>query len=165
MARQTSSGDELTAAHLSPLTVPGRAKAEPSVVLDFGSGSGNVTVQLLEYLPGVRQLVGFDLSENMVQYARDRHQPKLAGGEPDPRVRFAQADVAAEFDQLSSQIQLPAASVDICFSVYVLHWVYERSRALSNIRRLLKPGTPIFQIRVQARWFKKFYQVYSFPVR
>lgn len=90
--------------------------------------------------PKVKKLVAFDLSEAMIQYARNRHHPLRPDGKPDSRLRFEQANVVSEFNELCKKLGLAAGSVNVCFSVYVLHWVYERSLALSNLRRLLKPG-------------------------
>jgi ubiquinone/menaquinone biosynthesis C-methylase UbiE len=47
-----------------------RNKPLPTVVLDFGCGSGNVTVAFMKVFPKTNQLIAFDMSQKMIDYAQ-----------------------------------------------------------------------------------------------
>ncbi len=90
-------------------------------VLDAGCGPGEV----LEYFAGAgRTLIGFDISEAMVQSARRRDRLKRA-----------------EFVVQSADDPWPApdAAVDLAFALAVLEFVPELDVALDEAARVLKP--------------------------
>ncbi|XP_030745657.1 juvenile hormone acid O-methyltransferase [Sitophilus oryzae] len=114
-------------------------------VLDVGCGEGYTTLQvLLPQLPeNCRKVVGSDISNKMVEFAR-----KASAG--NPRVKFRQMDIGKEIKWNVTE------KFDHVFSFYCLHWVPAQRKAFENIFNLLKPGgdmlvsllitAPIFQV-------------------
>jgi len=95
-------------------------------VLDAGCGPGSITVGLAAAVaPG--EVVGVDLQPSQVERART-----LAASERIRNVRFEVADVYA----------LPFAdrSFDLIFAHALLMHVHDHVRALSELRRVLRPG-------------------------
>jgi len=94
-------------------------------VLDAGCGTGLLTRDLLELLPGGR-VVGIDLSRNMVQTAH-RHLKSDFG----ERVELVCCDL----------LHLPfESSFDGIFSTAAFHWVRNHERLFANLFRALRPG-------------------------
>ena len=94
-------------------------------VADAGCGSGKVTAKLLERLPRGR-VVAMDLSENMLQTAREHLKPRFDG-----RVFFIATDLH----------DIPLDSVlDGIFSTAAFHWVPDHDRLFRSLLRSLKPG-------------------------
>ena len=93
-------------------------------VLDAGCGSGRLTEELLKRLPNGR-VIAVDLSDNMLQTARERLAP--AGN----RVEFHRCDL--------SNFDLPQP-VDGIFSNAVFHWVPDHDSMFRSLFRALKPG-------------------------
>jgi trans-aconitate 2-methyltransferase len=90
-------------------------------VLDAGCGSGRVTEQLLERLPGGR-VVAVDASEAMIEKARAR-----LGG----RASYLVADLSElEVDE----------PVDLVFSTATFHWILDHERLFERLRAALRPG-------------------------
>jgi SAM-dependent methyltransferase len=89
-------------------------------VLDVGCGPGITD----RYLRGLRELVGVDLSERMVERARAAN----------PSVRYHVADAKA--------LPFPPNRFDVAFAIGLLHHVPERERraCVAEISRLLRPG-------------------------
>jgi trans-aconitate 2-methyltransferase len=95
-------------------------------VLDAGCGSGRVTEQLLERLPGGR-VIALDASPSMIDAARER----LARfGD---RVRYIVTDLAAP-------LPLDVASVDAIISTATLHWVRDHDSLFGHLARPLRDG-------------------------
>lgn len=91
------------------------------VVVDAGCGSGRVTEQLVERLPGGR-VIAVDGSEAMVAKAKERLGD---------RTDYLVADlVELELDE----------PVDLVFSTATFHWIQDHDRLFRQIRRLLRPG-------------------------
>lgn len=88
-------------------------------VLEVGSGTGRISVPLLEH--GV-DLIGCDLSPRMLR----RFQEKL------PSARIAQADAAL--------LPFPSDHFDIVLTVHVLHLIPSWRDVLREFRRVLAPG-------------------------
>lgn len=87
-------------------------------ILEVGCGTGDVAAYMAER--GAR-VVGIDLSEEMVQAARQRY----------PEQDFRQMDAS----------QLPFdGEFDGVFSHAVLHWIREPRGVVQGIRRALRPG-------------------------
>ena len=95
-------------------------------VLDVGTGTGRISVPLLER--GV-DLIGCDLSDKMLT----RLQEKL------PSARIAQAD--------ASRLPFPSAHFDFVMSVHVLHLIPPWREALREFRRVLKPEGTYFNVK------------------
>ncbi len=94
-------------------------------VADAGCGSGKVTAELLQRLPRGR-VVAMDLSQNMLQTAREHLEPKFPG-----QVSFITADLH----------DIPLDGVlDGVFSTAAFHWVPDHDRLFRSLFRALKPG-------------------------
>lgn len=89
--------------------------------VDAGCGSGRVTEQLLERLPGGR-MIAVDGSEAMIAKAKERL------GE---RATYVVSDL--------SELSLPAP-VDLIFSTATFHWIVDHDRLFERLREHLVPG-------------------------
>jgi ubiquinone/menaquinone biosynthesis C-methylase UbiE len=98
-------------------------------VLDVGTGTGRISVPLLER--GV-DLVGCDLSSMMMR----RLQEKI------PSARLAQAD--------ASRLPFPADRFDAVLTVHVLHLISPWREALREFKRVLVPGGVHLNVRTWA---------------
>lgn len=96
-------------------------------ILDLGCGNGWATRLLARAAPGVAA-VGIDVAEAMVARAEERHSLTI-------RARY---EVAA-FEALP----FPDARFDRAFSMEALYYAVDLQRALSEVRRVLKPGAPL----------------------
>ena len=95
------------------------------LVLDIGCGTGRLTEELVQRLPGGRVLA-IDLSSNMLRVARDYLKPPY-----DARIQLALADAAA----------LPVyEQADAIFSTATFHWVLDHPSLFRSLRDALKPG-------------------------
>jgi trans-aconitate 2-methyltransferase len=102
--------------------------AGTETVLDAGCGSGRVTQELLERLPGGR-VAALDASASMLEQARVR----LSG---DQRVRFVLADLL----ELQPATLGPDAPADAVFSTAAFHWVTDHDGLFANLASVLRPG-------------------------
>ncbi|XP_053630408.2 juvenile hormone acid O-methyltransferase [Cherax quadricarinatus] len=104
-------------------------KEDGETVLDVGCGSGDVTRNLLvPLLPQVKQVVGVDLSQEMVTYAsKTFHHDSI---------NFHQLDI----ERAVQPRQVFPDGFTKVFSFYCLHWVQEQRSCLNNIYQLLQPG-------------------------
>jgi SAM-dependent methyltransferase len=95
----------------------------PATVLDFGCGLGNATPLFLDIL-GARRVVGVDVSEGLLDRARDAFASE-------PRASF---HTIAAYDA--------PASADLAFVNGVFHHipVADRAESLRYVRRTLRPG-------------------------
>lgn len=91
-------------------------------VADIGCGTGNAAELLA---PHVREVIAVDQSQPMLQAARKR----LAGIS---NVRFLDGPIEA--------LPLPDAAVDAAICLLVLHHVREPGDAMSELRRVIRPG-------------------------
>jgi trans-aconitate 2-methyltransferase len=89
-------------------------------VLDAGCGSGRITQQLIERLPG-GHVIAADASQSMVEAARER----LPG-----------ADVR-QLDLLELELERP---VDAILSTATFHWIADHERLFARLRGALAPG-------------------------
>jgi len=94
------------------------------VVLDAGCGTGRLTAELLEALPG-GCVVGVDLSQNMLRSARE-HLAQFG-----TRATLVACDL----------LHLPFSCVfDGIVSTAAFHWVLDHDRLFVNLRQVLVPG-------------------------
>jgi len=91
--------------------------------LDLACGTGDITFRLAGRYPQGR-IVGLDLTEAMLAYARSRNSY--------PNVEFTVRDMCAT--------GFAANSVDIVTGGYALRNAPELKKALSEVERVLKPG-------------------------
>lgn len=96
-------------------------------VLELGCGTANLWRENAARVPALGALVLTDLSPGMLDQARAR-LAGLAGLAPELRVADAQS------------LALPDASFDVVIANHMLYHVPDRSRALAEVRRVLRPG-------------------------
>jgi trans-aconitate 2-methyltransferase len=89
--------------------------------IDAGCGSGRITAELLERIPGGR-LLAVDGSKAMIEKARERLGEK---------VDYLVADLA------ELEVEEP---VDLVFSTATLHWIADHERLFRRLREALRPG-------------------------
>lgn len=94
-------------------------------IADIGCGSGEITVRLAARYPRA-ELVGVDVLESSVAYARRRHAA-LA-----PRVRFEQGD--------AFELALPDERFDLVVCRHMTQAIPEPERVLAELKRICKPG-------------------------
>ena len=94
------------------------------VVLDLGTGVGHTAFAVA---PRVREVVGIDLTSEMIALAREgAAERKIAN------VRFVRGDV--------SELPFPDASFDVATSRYSAHHYHQPERVLRELARVLRPG-------------------------
>jgi SAM-dependent methyltransferase len=111
-------------------------------VVDLGCGFGWFCRWAREN--GAAQVLGLDISENMLARARAMTS--------DPAITYAQADL--------EQLDLPMASFDVAFSSLTLHNIEDLVRLLATVHRALVPGGrlivsmehPIFMAPTRPKW-------------
>jgi trans-aconitate 2-methyltransferase len=95
------------------------------LVLDAGCGSGRLTGELLAELPR-GSVVGVDLSQNMLQSAKEHLRTRFNSG-----LYLAAADL----------LNLSFARVfDGVVSTAAFHWVPDHDRLFANLHAVLRPG-------------------------
>jgi SAM-dependent methyltransferase len=98
--------------------------AEPSAILDFGTGIGNALPFLAKRFAGAR-ITGLDVSEKSLAIA-ERRFPRVA--------------TLKRYD--GGDVPLAPRSFDLIFSACVFHHIdaAEHVRLFGQLKRLLKPG-------------------------
>lgn len=106
----------------------------PELVVDVGCGTGNITDHLIEWL-SCQNVVGFDISNEMIEYAKKFHSAK--------GMSYKTGDIAANDDDFKGKILGSNGFLsDLVISIHCLHWIPEpnQNTAMANIRSLMKPG-------------------------
>ncbi len=105
------------------------AKITPGcTVLDLGTGTGDLYIPAYSAAQPGGQVIGLDISANMLAVADERIRAAYPGVPPQLHVRSAAAT------------ELPDASVDVVLMGWVLRNVGDRPAAYREILRVLKPG-------------------------
>ncbi|MEX1106482.1 MAG: class I SAM-dependent methyltransferase [Ilumatobacteraceae bacterium] len=99
---------------------------EPSMVVDLGCGTGQLTRRLIRRFPDAT-IVGADLSEGMLNAAAGRLRGVGGGNQP-----LVRADAL--------QLPFAASSVDLVVCTESFHWYPDQASALSELARVLSPG-------------------------
>ncbi|WP_259781674.1 class I SAM-dependent methyltransferase [Aestuariispira ectoiniformans] len=99
----------------------------PETVLDIGCDSGSALRHACRFLSS-GQAIGIDPSPEMVQVAAKQSQNHRQHHD----IRFETAGAEA--------IPLPDDSVDVALAINSLHHWQDRTGALAEVRRVLKPG-------------------------
>lgn len=124
--------------------------ARPGAVLDLATGSGDVAFALADGLPVGGKITGMDFCEPMLEQAvKKRPQsPRWAG------IEFRQGDGMA--------LPLPDRAFDAVTVSFGLRNMADRHKALSEMRRVLRPGGRLFVLEFSqpAAWFRPFYYGY-----
>ncbi len=114
-------------------------KAEPRMILDIGTGTGQGTLGLARQYPQAC-VVSVDLAENMLLKTRAKISP--AGlvnkfkGLLNPQRQQQEQFVCADAEQLP----FADASIDLIFSNLTIQWCFDLSHLFNEFRRVLKPG-------------------------
>lgn len=95
-------------------------------VLDVGSGTGILTHAIAERI-GDGAVLGLDFSSAYVAYATGRNT--------DPRISFSVGDASA--------MPFPDSRFDRVLSLLMLHFVPHAERAVSEMRRVARPGATV----------------------
>lgn len=114
------------------LGCPAVANWDTGSLLDIGCGSGDVTLEIItKVLPEYfERLVGVDLSEEMIRFARDHNSH--------PCISFEQLDIGLELEKQKLRDIEP---FDHITSFNCLHWVTSgQPTTVANMFNLLKPG-------------------------
>lgn len=106
-------------------------------LLEVGCGVGAQTEILLRRFPALH-VTGIDASKTNLARAKEnlRRQPWAAG-----RYELQMAD--------ATSLELPAESFDAAFLCWVLEHVSDPMRVLSEVRRMLRPGSPVVVTEAQ----------------
>lgn len=94
----------------------------PQHVVDLGCGTGYFCQRLQQQFPSAN-LLGVDIAEGMLQFAREKHD-----------------DLAAWLCGDAEQLPLANASVDLIFSSLAIQWCADPESLFAEVRRVLKPG-------------------------
>ncbi|MCI0706662.1 MAG: arsenite methyltransferase [Ignavibacteriae bacterium] len=98
-----------------------------NTVVDLGSGAGNDAFVVRSVLGETGQVIGVDMTEQMVEKAR-QNTAKLGY----KNVKFVLGEI--------ENLPLGANSADVVISNCVLNLVPDKTRAYSEVYRVLKPG-------------------------
>jgi ubiquinone/menaquinone biosynthesis C-methylase UbiE len=108
---------------LAPQFIAFAGLAEGERVLDVGCGTGSLTFTLAKS-SALREIAAIDFSPVFVDEAKRRNS--------DPRITIQQADACA--------LPFADASFDRALALLVLHFIPETSKALAEMRRVVRPG-------------------------
>jgi demethylmenaquinone methyltransferase/2-methoxy-6-polyprenyl-1,4-benzoquinol methylase len=124
--------------------------ARPAAVLDLATGSGDVAFALADGLPVSVRITGMDFCQPMLDEAV-RKQPASARW---ASIRFQQGDGMA--------LPLPDAAFDVVTVSFGLRNMADRHKALSEMRRVLRPGGRLFVLEFSQPypWFRPIYYAY-----
>jgi demethylmenaquinone methyltransferase/2-methoxy-6-polyprenyl-1,4-benzoquinol methylase len=130
--------------------VAGVRRSSPAHVLDLATGSGDVAFALSQGLPETVQITGMDFCQPMLDEAEIK---KTASGRYS-NVEFRHGDGLA--------LPLADASYDVVTVSFGLRNMANRNRALSEMRRVLRPGGHLFVLEFSqpAKWFRPLYYFY-----
>jgi len=99
-------------------------------VLDLGAGRGAVTTALSRWMGPAADIVAGDVSTGMLSQLRALELPGVT-------VRYLDATAMDE----------PRRSFDVVFSAFVLHFLADRARAITEVAKVLRPrGTFVMSV-------------------
>lgn len=124
--------------------------AHPGAVLDLATGSGDLAFALADGLPGGTRITGMDFCQPML----DEAVKKRAGRLRWKVIEFRQGD--------GLNLPLPDRSFDAVTISFGLRNMADRHQALSEMRRVLRPGGRLFVLEFSQPhfWFRPFYYAY-----
>ena len=124
--------------------------AHPVAILDLATGSGDVAFALADGLPGQVKVTGMDFCQPMLDEAvkKRARRPRWTG------IEFKQGDGLA--------LPLPDRSFDAVTISFGLRNMADRPKALTEMRRVLRPGGRLFVLEFSQPyfWFRPFYYAY-----
>ncbi|MBC8010390.1 MAG: bifunctional demethylmenaquinone methyltransferase/2-methoxy-6-polyprenyl-1,4-benzoquinol methylase UbiE [Burkholderiales bacterium] len=123
----------------------------PRDVLDLATGSGDVAFALSSNLPAEARVTGMDFCQPML----DEAVIKQAGGKRGSNIVFRQGDGLA--------LPCPDAAFDSVTISFGLRNMADRHRALSEMRRVLRPGgrLHVLEFSQPHAWFRPLYYFYT----
>lgn len=111
------------------------AKSIPSTaslaVLDIATGTADLLLAMCRYQPHIREAIGVDLAENMLEFGRKKVH--AAGFK---NIDLIKADAAF--------LPFPAHSFDVVTNAFGIRNIVEQKRALYEMERVLKPQGFVF---------------------
>jgi len=124
--------------------------AHPGTVLDLATGSGDVAFVLADGLPPGTPITGMDFCQPML----DEAVKKRSGSPRWAQIEFSQGDGLA--------LPLPDRSFDAVTISFGLRNMADRHKALSEMRRVLRPAGRLFVLEFSQPffWFRPFYYAY-----
>lgn len=124
--------------------------AHPRAVLDLATGSGDVAFALANGLPNSTNITGMDFCQPML----DEAVKKRAASRRWAAIEFHQGDGMA--------LPLPDRSYDAVTISFGLRNMADRHQALSEMRRVLRPGGRLFVLEFSQPffWFRPLYYAY-----
>jgi demethylmenaquinone methyltransferase/2-methoxy-6-polyprenyl-1,4-benzoquinol methylase len=124
--------------------------AHPSIVLDLATGSGDVAFSLSDGLPPATKITGMDFCQPMLDEAVVKRATNARWAE----IEFKQGDGLA--------LPLPDRCIDALTISFGLRNMADRHRALTEMRRVLRPGGRLFVLEFSQPyfWFRPFYYAY-----
>ena len=124
----------------------------PRDVLDLATGSGDVAFALAKALPPATRITGMDFCQPMLDQAVEKRQATTGPGRD---IVFRQGDGLA--------LPCPDAGFDAVTVSFGLRNMADRHRALSEMRRVLRPGgrVHVLEFSQPHRWFRPLYYFYT----
>lgn len=124
--------------------------AHPRAVLDLATGSGDVAFALADGLPSFVGITGMDFCQPMLDEAVIKRRASSRW----TKIDFKQGDGLA--------LPLPDRCVDAVTIAFGLRNMADRHRALSEMRRVLRPGGRLFVLEFSqpVAWFRPLYFPY-----
>jgi len=122
----------------------------PGAVLDLATGSGDVAFALADGLPTGTPITGMDFCQPML----DEAVKKRSDSPRWTQIEFRQGDGMA--------LPLPDRCFDAVTISFGLRNMADRHKALSEMRRVLRPGGRLFVLEFSQPyfWFRPFYYAY-----
>lgn len=111
-------------------------KAEPHIIADIGTGTGQGTRGLAKQYPEAT-IVSVDIAENMLKKNREKLTPQGFGNKlknlfSQQKYQFVCAD--------AERLPFADASVDLIFSNLTIQWCLDLNQLFREFRRVMKPG-------------------------
>nr|UJH41147.1 juvenile hormone acid methyltransferase-2 [Pardosa pseudoannulata] len=101
---------------------------DEDVVMDLGCGPGNSCLKmLLPAFPGVEKLIGVDVLEDMIEFAKKKNSHE--------KIEYHVADIENRNTILKWSEQISKV-----ISIYCFNWLENQKEAFENIYHILKPG-------------------------
>jgi len=122
----------------------------PGDILDLATGSGDVAFALADGLPAPVRVTGMDFCQPML----DEAVKKRGLSQRWSRIEFKQGDGMA--------LPLPDRCFDAVTIAFGLRNMAGRHKALTEMRRVLRPGGRLFVLEFSqpSFWFRPFYYAY-----
>ncbi|WP_438483407.1 bifunctional demethylmenaquinone methyltransferase/2-methoxy-6-polyprenyl-1,4-benzoquinol methylase UbiE [Oleiharenicola lentus] len=124
--------------------------SHPKAVLDLATGSGDVAFALADGLPPAVRITGMDFCQPMLDEAVKKRPASARWAS----IEFKQGDGMA--------LPLADATFDAVTISFGLRNMADRHKALSEMRRVLRPGGQLFVLEFSQPffWFRPFYYFY-----